>query len=404
MGGFLFFIGIVWFYAVGPTSSTLAAAAARQLVTIMAHPHPAPERPLVAIDARLLARRATGDRTYWRGLLTGMGQIDPRCGLLLLSDQAAPDDLELPRWARWRQVPGRSSRLWSLVRFPLAARRARAGAMHTQYNLSPLAGRRGITTVHDVSFFVEPRWFRPRDLALLRVGIPSSVRRAAAVITVSETSRREIERFIPAAMGKTQAIPLALNPDLVPLDRKVAKVRAVAAGLPERFFFSIATRWPRKNLGLAVEAAGLLPDSLPHRLVLAGKSGWGERSSNARVLELGYVEDSMLPVLYGAADAHVLPSRHEGFGLTVLEAFACGCPVVCGDAGALPETAGGAARVVDGWSPEAWRDALADLAARPEERERLRELGYDRAAKGSWAETARRTAEVYRDVALRATT
>src|SRR5687767_6719140 len=118
---------------------------------------------LVAIDARLVGGTATGDSTYWLGLLYGLSQIATDFKFLLISNAKAPPKIPQSDNFRWMTVPARSNRWWSLVRFPLAARKAGAGVSHTQYNLSPLVGRSGITTIHDVSFFIGPEWFQPKD-------------------------------------------------------------------------------------------------------------------------------------------------------------------------------------------------------------------------------------------------
>jgi glycosyltransferase involved in cell wall biosynthesis len=286
------------------------------------------------------------------------------------------------------------------VTFPLGARRAGARVIHTQYNLSPLAGRRGITTIHDVSFFIGPEWFRHRDLFLLRRFVPASARRAARVITVSETSRSEIERFIPAARGKTVVTPLAPTPGLepVPLDEARRLVEA-ETGIAEPFLLTVGTRWPRKNMGLAVEAVSGLPADIPHVLAVTGKPGWGEEHlASPRVRATGYVTEAVLSALYSSAALYLAPSRHEGFGLPVLDAFRCGCPVLCSAGGALPEVAGDAAVVLPSWSPADWTDTLRELLTDSGKLDAMRMRGLERVKQFDWMETARRTMAVYREV------
>jgi len=163
-------------------------------------------RPIIALDARLVGGTNTGDSTYWSGLIEALAHGD--CGLdfLLFSNAPRPQGIPNCRNFRWIEVPSRSNRWWSYVSFPLAARKMGAKAIHTQYSLSPLAGSCGITTVHDVSFFIGPEWFRPKDRVILQRTVPASVKRAARVIAVSQTCQREIEHFIPGAKGKVRAI------------------------------------------------------------------------------------------------------------------------------------------------------------------------------------------------------
>lgn len=353
----------------------------------------------VALDARLMCGQSTGDSTYWTGLIHGLSRIELDFRFLLFSNAPQPENIPKSELFEWIDVPG-GSRLWSLVRFPLAARRLGADAIHTQYSLSPLVRRRGITTVHDVSFFVGPQWFRPKDRFLLRASVPASAARAARVITVSETSRQEIEAHIPDAKGKTRVTPLAAGLDVVPQNRSEAKALVRAElGVNEPFMLTVGTRWPRKNMSLAVEAAELLSESLPHKLIVTGKQGWGQESTSKRVIESGFVTSQMLSALYSAADLYLAPSYHEGFGIPLIEAFKCGCPVLCSGGGALPETAGDAARIESSWAPGPWAATIESLLNDSSNLASMRERGFARAKRFTWEETARKTLEVYREVA-----
>lgn len=283
--------------------------------------------------------------------------------------------------------------------FPRAARKAGAKAIHTQYNLSPLAGRSGVTTIHDVSFFIGPEWFLPRDRLVLSRFVPASAKRAAAVLTVSQTSRDEIERFIPSAKGKITVTPLALNPRVHPVERMAAEELLLSElGIKAPYVLTVGTQWPRKNTRLAVEAARLLPQSIPHRLVVTGKSGWEDVPESDRIVRPGYVSDEQLSALYSAASLYLLPSFHEGFGLTLLEAFACRCPVLASRGGAIPETAGSGAALVADWEPSTWSSEIERILGDSGTLEEMQRKGLQRLANFSWSDTAHRTIEVYRQV------
>lgn len=354
---------------------------------------------LVALDARLVGGDSTGDSTYWTSLVEALAKLDDDTRFILYSHAARPAGVADNARFAWKTISARSSRWWSLASFPLAARRDGANVVHTQYTLSPLSGRRGITTIHDVSFFVGPEWFRPKDRFLLRNTVPASARRAAKVITVSETSRGEVERYIPASKGKVVATPLACPPWIQAVDPNVAREKLrTELGIEGPYVLTVGTRWPRKNMRLAVDAAAGLPAELPHRLLVTGKAGWGDAELGPRGRATGYVSRETLSCLYSAADAYLAPSRHEGFGIPVLEAFRCGCPVLCSSGGALPEVAGDAAVVETSWEAADWSRDLGRILTDTGTIQTLRERGHARERAFSWQETARRTLDVYQEV------
>jgi glycosyltransferase involved in cell wall biosynthesis len=354
-----------------------------------------PNPPLIAIDARLVYGSSTGDSTYWTSLVQQFRREPGEFRYALISDCPAPDGWIDSKECRWIHAPARNRRLWSLLTLPLMSRRLGASAVHVQYSMSPLINRGGITTIHDVSFFIGPEWFPARDRAILRKSVPSAARRAAAVVTVSETSRREIEQFIPAARGKTTATPLGC-PDWIQRVPRLEAARFVAEkfGLTEPFALSVSTRWPRKNMNLAVNAMR----DVPLDLVLTGKAGWGDEAAHPRLRTVGYVDTQSLCHLYSAATMYLCPSLHEGFGIPVLEAFRCGAPVIASNLGAVPEVASDAAELLDPRDEPAWTSAISRLSADASKLDELRERGFAREREFSWDKTARATRAVYQSV------
>lgn len=343
--------------------------------------------PFVGLDARLLGRKSTGDSTYWAGLVHGLAELGHAGRTLLFSDRPRPTGV--PSEFRWIEVPGRSQRLWSLARFPLAARRAGVEAVHTQYAVSPLA-RKAVTTVHDVSFLVEPAWFAPKDRWLLGAAVRNAARRRLEILTVSATSADEIRRLVPGARVRWAWIGPA--PGIGPVPETEALAALEALGVERPYLLSVGTDWPRKNVGLAVESARLAG----LRLVLTGRARPGDEP---HVVRTGYVDERALSALYCQALAALVPSRHEGFGLPVAEAFACGCPVVCSTGGALPEVAGGAAEVVPGFEPGEWAARVRRLADDPSILASMRERGLERARAFDWKQHAKTAVEAYKAAA-----
>jgi alpha-1,3-rhamnosyl/mannosyltransferase len=142
----------------------------------------------------------------------------------------------------------------------------------------------------------------------------------------------------------------------------------------------------------------LLPAGVPRRLVVAGKAGWGEEGAKGDTVYTGFVSDQELTALYQCASLYLAPSRHEGFGIPLLEAWACGCPVVCSSGGALPEVAGDAAMVMESWEAKDWATAIAALLADSSKLEGFRQRGRERLNRFSWKDTAEKTVAVYREV------
>lgn len=352
----------------------------------------------VALDARLVETQSTGDTSYWRGLITALEKIAPADVQIVLYGMGPRPEGFAPA-LEWRTVKAKSSRVWSLVDFPRFAQAEGADVIHTQYNLSPLVGDRGVTTIHDISFLINPSWYSLKDRILLLTQIPRSVKRAAAILTVSETSRKEIEARLPAARGKTFVTPNALDPTFRPPDRDAAQKTVRAQfGLSQPYLFAINSRWKRKNISLLYQAWSKLDLATAPALVTCGP---GE-SYGPGHYHLGYVEDEHVPALYAAAECFLLPSFHEGFGIPLLEAFAARCPVIASTGGAIPEVVGRAAQLVDSFRPEDWAGAIREvLAGSGTVQERVR-MGLDRVNAYSWIDTANRTLEVYRGVATRA--
>lgn len=360
---------------------------------------PARNVPLtVALDARLIGGTSTGDSTYWTGLVHGLSKLDSDVRYLLYSNASRPANVPQSDRLRWIQLAG-SPRIWSLVKFPLAARRAKASITHVQYNLSPLIRKGGVTTIHDVSFFIEPKWFQARDRELLQRFVPSSAKRAKAVITVSETSKREISFWIPEAKLKTIAIANAAAIDRQRLPRHEAReIIEARFGLSGPYALTVGTRWPRKNMKLAIEAMESLPSTLAQKLLITGKSGWGEEIAGPRTQFTDYVDEATMNALFSAADLYLAPSLHEGFGIPILEAFRCGAPVISSAGGALPEVVGSAGRIVTSWKAEDWALEIGALLSDSGKLETMQLAGFEREKSFTWEASAMRHEAVYREV------
>lgn len=352
-----------------------------------------PSRLTIAIDARLVTRQNTGDTSYWSGLVSGLAELGSGHRFLLYSNAPRPDSVPDVPDLEWVHLPGGHDRWWSLVQFPRAARHAGAQVTHVQYNVSPLA-HNPVTTIHDVSFFVDPSWYSPKDGLILRTQIPRSIARSKAVLTVSETSRSEIERYVPGAAGKTYVTPNAVSRTFRPVPREEAlsKVRSVL-GIQGPYLFTIGSWWPRKNTALAITVSSLLAEKWPHTLAVSGKPLTGDMPGHA--VSTGYVDQDTIACLYAGASAYLCTSLHEGFGIPLLEAFASECPVFTGVGGALKEVSAGAACELPDYDPAHWAQTILHTLGDSGKLASMKLAGLNRAKDFDWKSTAAKTVEVY---------
>lgn len=262
----------------------------------------------------------------------------------------------------------------------------------------PKAGVKTIFTIHDLSLFRFPE-HHPRERVLFtKLFWKSRYRLVNRFLSVSRFSKSELEECFGVRGKDISVTPLAHEARVFsPRSQERVYSFLQKRELPEHYFLFVGSGDPRKNLPVipkAIHAAGL---SVP--LIVAGWSGWSRKGLPAGLFPLGYVTDEELALLYSGALALVFPSTYEGFGLPILEAMACGCPVVTTREASLPEVAGDAALYVhDPSDPEELGRILKALASESEKRQGLRIKGLARAAQFSWEQTARQTAEAFRQV------
>ncbi len=332
--------------------------------------------PLVVLDADVLGRQRTGDETYVQNLLRHLPEAD---GELRFAAVTRRPDL-VPEGVEAVELPARSQELRMAVALPRLLRRRRPALAHFQHSLPLSCSCPAVLTVHDLSFEREPTAMGRRDRAIFRIAVPRSARRAAHVIAVSERTKRDLLDLYRIQENRITVVPHGVDPAFRPGEEG-----------GQDYLLFVGAIQPRKDPLAAVAAAAEV--GLP--LVVAGpqREPALARELARRGADLrGYVEKEELARLYRGAAALVLPSRYEGFGLPVLEAMACGTPVVAAGDPAMREVGGDAAVYAEpGGLVEAIRTAIAD-------RDRLVAAGLERASLYSWGEAARRTVAVYREV------
>jgi len=364
----------------------------------------------IGLEVSPLAVNATGIPNYIRRLLEGFASLDSGDEFFLYTNRPIPSGPGLPDSFRTVIVdrPHPRFQLWFQLELPRRVRRDGVQVFHGLFSRLPFAlPVPGVVTVHDLSGYAMPgihkRWTHLTNLLY-----PLYLRKAAAVVAVSSFTASELSRTFPWIGDRIRVVHEAAPPEFAPVkDPSVLEAARARYGLPKRFILFLGTLEPRKNLGRLIEAYRSIAGRIPHSLVIAGGSGWrggglpdgkvrGEHRD--RVLLTGFVDQEDLPALFSLAEMLVYPSIYEGFGLPILEAMACGTPVVTSSVSSMPEVAGDAALLADPRSVEGMAEAILRLAEDAGLRDELREKGFRREKGFSWRTAAARTMDVYREV------
>jgi len=326
----------------------------------------------VGIDVSPLAQTRAGTARHLKALLGGL-RAEPDLRIRTLAFGGAGRGSTLARELAW----------YPLV-LPRMATHQKLDVLHCPSYRAPFRSRVPlVVTVHDLAVFRHPEAFPPWTRSYSRAAVPGVVRAARRVIAVSEFTRAELVELLRVPEERIRVVPNAVDPAFT----------AEGPRAEGEYVLTVGTLEPRKNLARLAEASR----QLGIELRVVGARGWGGVSPNgSRVRWLGELPDDALARLYRGAAAVAYPSLYEGFGIPVLEAMACGAPVVTSAGGATEEVAGGAAVLVD---PLDAASIAAGLEQALAHRGELRAQGLGRAAAFSWEDVARRTADVYREAA-----
>lgn len=282
----------------------------------------------------------------------------------------------------------RAGQLWEQAVLPARAARLRARYVFSPANLAPLAWSRNVVVIHDAVVLIHPEWFSPAYVAWHSRMTCVHARRASRVIVPSRFSAHELAQAAGVPDERFVVIPGGVDERFGPDVDPGPALRAL--GLERPYVLTVGGLGERKNLrALDPLAAPLAERGCELVAVGVRRSHHTHSDGLAGVRPLGYVSDDLLPALYAGARAFVLPSLHEGFGLTCIEAMRSGVPVAASDRGALPEACGGAALHFDPDDPAATRAAVLRVVDDEAERTRLRAAGLARAAELTWERAVR---------------
>lgn len=374
----------------------------------------------IGIDYTAAARQRAGIGRYARELITALIALESQHRYVIF---AAVGGLDARTWkaeterlrATGNRPPATSiqfrtlplsddwlARLWQRLRLPVPVE-AITGTLDAFYSpdfvLPPTLPRtRTLLTVHDLSFLRCPDAFVSALRRYLERVVPRSVARADLVLADSEATRADLIALLGVPPEKVQVLYSGVHPRFrpVPESDEVARLRARYGLGDAPYILSVGTLQPRKNYVRLIRAFTQLTNQPTNQLVIAGGRGWlyeetlieAEKHPD-RVRILGFVDEDDLPALYRNAALFAFPSLYEGFGLPVLEAMACGVPVVCSNASSLPEIAGDAALLIDPLDTDGLSAAMARALEDADLRRDMIAAGLAQAARFTWERAAR---------------
>ncbi|MGH2569667.1 MAG: glycosyltransferase family 4 protein [bacterium] len=370
----------------------------------------------VLLDARTVGRDFSGVGNYVLELVRGFAALDEDVRFdLCVRGGSAICDLRLDeRFTTFETRISHESHplgdLWEELVLPRRAAGLGADVLHGPAFVIPCRPMRiaRVVTIHDLVAFTHPHTI-PRKYALyMRWQIRRAVRHATRVITVSRSVADDLARVLGVRREGVEPVLHGVSPRFRPPDPAVVEDVRRRHGLPNPYVLFVGNLEPRKNVPGLVRAFRSIRERFgrPLDLVVVGRKAWlsdklvrelGADPTRDAVRVLGYVPAEDLPALYGAAEVFAFPSFHEGFGLPVLEAMACGTPVVTSGTSSLPEVAGDAAVLVDPGSPSSIAEGLLEVLLRADRRAELVQRGLRRVAQLDWLRTARETLRVYRE-------
>jgi glycosyltransferase involved in cell wall biosynthesis len=358
----------------------------------------------VGIDAHMVGGQETGNETYVRGLVDGFKACAEKLEVLIYN--AGRPWTEPSSNQQFQRLLTANPYVRLGLELPLRSLAQRLDILHMTYSAPVWSAAPIVLTVHDICYATNPEWFSERDLSVLSSNIPRSIHAAAYVITDSQSARDQIVEYYKVPDSKISVIPIGPGPAAAPISPEDARAELAKLGIEAKrpYLLAVGNLQPRKNLVRLLDAFKDLVGPRGHDvdLVIVGPPRFRAEDTFAastavteRVRFTGYVTDHQLAAFYKCSTAFVFPSLYEGFGLPALEAMSHGVPVVCSNAGSLPEVCGDAALLFDPMSVDAIIEAVDRVLSDADLRKRLGAAGSARAREFSWTKSAEMTVAVY---------
>jgi len=362
----------------------------------------------IGIMARHLAERG-GIGVYSNNLLKALFQIDQHNEYVLLhrDQQSVGRFTDIPNMTE-KILPARHKILWDQVAVAKFSNQANLDIVFNPKLSIPLRTRaKTVLVMHGAEQFAVPKAFKFFDRMYFTLANPRYCRAASAIIAMTHIGAKDISRYMRADPEKIHVIPEAYNELCRVMSTEETEPLRQKYKLPQRFILFIGGLNPIKNLGNALRAFAKIKDG-PHDMVILGFKRWKfekdlrlleELGLKSRVHFAGFVPDEDIPAFYNMAELYLFPSLYEGFGIPVLEAMACGCPVVTSQTGCSPEVAGNAAVLVDPYKPDSIHEGVNQVLQNQSLRDELIEKGLRRCMDFSWKKTALATRSLFESLA-----
>lgn len=370
----------------------------------------------IGIDYTAAVQQGAGIGRYTRGLIGALATLDRANRYVLFSAGHGAVESWPTNFSR-RALPLTDRHLailWQRLRLPVPIElfTGRVDIFHSpDFVLPPVAAARTVLTIHDLSFMRYPECSSPPLLEYLMRSVPRSVARADLLLADSASTRQDLMELLDMPGERVRVVYAGVEGRFAPVeDETVIGATLRRYGIQRPYILGLGTLQPRKNFVRLIRAYDRLRHerNLPHQLVIGGGRGWLYEEIDAcieslglqeQVRLIGFVQDDDLPALYTAADVFAFPSLYEGFGIPILEAMACGTPVVTATASSLPEVAGDAALMVSPMDEEALADALWRALDDTALRNALRRRGFDQVRRFTWEAAAQQLLASYTELA-----
>jgi glycosyltransferase involved in cell wall biosynthesis len=365
----------------------------------------------VGIDAHTLGSRSAGNESYCLQLLQNLAtaDYDSHRYVVYFTRHDGISDIPAVRHFAFKRIRPTSPFVRIPLSFPIEFKRENLDIFHAQYILPPCCNCRSVVSIHDIIFERFPQFFSTFERYRSKLLVPWSARRADHIITLSHFSKSEIVNAYDIDPDKISVIYEAPRAEFYPRDREeAAELLKTKYGIGSPFILYVGRLQARKNILRLVDAfARLANRGVAESLVLVGGKDWLAEKILARVSQLSlaqrvkftdYIDRADLPLFYSAAELFVFPSLCEGFGIPIVEAMACGVPVVTSSGSSLEEVAGPAAILADPYSMESIASAMERVLGDEALKQALREAGLKRAAMFCGRTKAAQTFAVYKRV------